>query len=167
MKLYAYDASECDPKKCTSKKLIRMGLLKEASLGTFGRKLLILNPLSIRSISIEDRDFALERGLLVLDMSWDKFEAKMEDMGVGEVHRCIPYLIAANPINYGKPTKLSSAEALAAAVFILGFKDMAEQLMSKFKWGPYFLTLNEELLEAYSEAKSSKEIIDIQSEFIS
>ena len=166
LRLYGYDAKECDPKKCTTRKLIRLGLVKEANLGSLGRKSLILNPLSIRSISVEDKNFALERGILVLDMSWDKFESKMDDMTVGEVHRCLPYLIAANPTNYGKPTKLSSAEALAAAVHILGFKDLAEKLMSKFKWGPHFLTLNHELLEAYAEAETSKEIIKIQKEFI-
>ncbi|MHA1892862.1 MAG: DUF367 family protein [Candidatus Helarchaeota archaeon] len=164
--LYAYDAKECDPKKCTTKKLIRLGLLKQANLDAFGRKLLILNPLALRSISIEDRDFVLKRGILVLDMSWNQFDSKIEQMRKGEVHRCIPFLIAANPINYGKPTRLSSVEALAAATYILGFKEHAKKILSKFKWGLNFITLNHELLEAYADAGSSKEIVEIQKEFI-
>jgi pre-rRNA-processing protein TSR3 len=38
--------------------------------------------------------------------------------------------------------------------------------MSQFKWGPHFLKLNEELLEAYSHAKTSIEVVNIQNEFI-
>ena len=38
--------------------------------------------------------------------------------------------------------------------------------MSHFKWGPTFLILNKELLEAYSEAKTSKDVVKAQYDFI-
>jgi len=75
-------------------------------------------------------------------------------------------LVAANPINYGKPTKLSTVEALAAALYILGEKSKALNILSKFSWGTTFVTLNAELLTAYSQAESSSEIIRIQETFI-
>jgi pre-rRNA-processing protein TSR3 len=76
--------------------------------------------------------------------------------------RCLPILIAGNPVNFGKATKLSTAEALAGALYIAGFKDEAKQLLSIFTWGHTFLELNAELLENYATAKDSAEIVRMQ-----
>lgn len=80
--------------------------------------------------------------------------------------RLLPFLIAANPINYGKPCKLSCVEAIAAAMFISGFKEEAKFLLSKFSWGHSFLELNDELLELYANCKSSQEILDAQKKYL-
>jgi len=75
-------------------------------------------------------------------------------------------LVAANPTYYGRPTILSTAEALAAALFILGERSRAKEILSIFKWGPTFLELNHEPLEAYANADDSTEVVALQRQFM-
>jgi len=55
---------------------------------------------------------------------------------------------------------------LAAALYIAGFSEQAEELLSKFKWGLQFITLNEELLEGYAKAKDSAGVIKVQKDYV-
>ncbi len=75
-------------------------------------------------------------------------------------------MIAGNPVNFGKATKLSTAEAISAALYIAGFKQEAMDLLSIFTWGHSFYELNEKLLDNYSEAKDSSEIVEMQTKFL-
>jgi pre-rRNA-processing protein TSR3 len=74
--------------------------------------------------------------------------------------------MAANPINFGKPYKLSSIEAIAAALYILGEKEQVAAVLSKVNWGIRFIEVNKEPLDLYANAKNSTEIIAIQSLYI-
>jgi pre-rRNA-processing protein TSR3 len=100
-------------------------------------------------------------GLVAIDCSWVHAE-KMFKLSMKGATRCLPYLVAANPVNYGIPTKLSTVEALAAALYITSLKDKARELLSTFKWGLNFIVLNQKRLEAYAQAKNSLEIVELQ-----
>lgn len=54
----------------------------------------------------------------------------------------VPYLLATNPTNYGKPWRLNCVEALAATFYITGFDQHAETLLSSFGWGDSFWKVN-------------------------
>jgi pre-rRNA-processing protein TSR3 len=81
--------------------------------------------------------------------------------------RCLPILIAGNPVNFGKATKLTTAEAIAAALYIAGFKQEAVELLSIFTWGHTFFELNGTLLDSYAQAKDSGEIVRTQNSLCS
>ncbi|HOP09581.1 MAG TPA: DUF367 family protein, partial [Candidatus Methanofastidiosa archaeon] len=124
-----------------------------------------LNPFSQKALSPSDKRF-LKNGVSVLDCSWETAMDIFKKISPRVEARALPYLVAANPVNYGKPTKLSTAEAIAAALYILGEKTKALNMMEKFKWGVTFIQLNNELLERYSNAEDSSEVVRIQNEYL-
>lgn len=164
-RLMIYHAGQCDPKRCTGLKLKRFGLV---SLLKSPREIpsgaVLLNPFSQKAFSRED-EAHVRRGIVALDCSWKRAEEVFASVGARTQGRALPLLMAANPVNYGKISKLSTAEALSASLYILGYKKEGKELLSKFKWGETFLSLNGELLESYSSAGSSKELLRIQNEY--
>jgi pre-rRNA-processing protein TSR3 len=67
--------------------------------------------------------------------------------------------LAANPVNYGRPYELTTAEALAAALYVLGESQRARELLNKFKWGPTFLNLNAAPLDEYARANTVGDVL--------
>jgi pre-rRNA-processing protein TSR3 len=53
-------------------------------------------------------------------------------------------------------------EALAASLYLLNREEQARKILSIYKWGPHFLTLNEPLLTEYQRATTRKEILQIE-----
>ncbi|KAK0608721.1 hypothetical protein LWI29_035048 [Acer saccharum] len=126
-----------------------------------------LSPVGTQSVSKEDYSLIKRKGLAVVDCSW----ARLEDVPFVKLRcaapRLLPWLVAANPVNYGRPCQLSCVEALSAALILCGEEETANLLLGKFKWGHAFLSLNRELLKAYSECENSANIISIQNEWLS
>ncbi|WML67305.1 MAG: putative ribosome biogenesis protein [Methanoregula sp. SKADARSKE-2] len=160
--LYAYRDNSCDPRKCTVKKLERDGFLKIIpGLNRVHKNTLLLDPTAEQALSPADR---FVRSITVLDCSWVVLDTGQ--VASWRVRRALPFLMAANPVNFGKPCKLSSVEALAAAVYILGDRERARELLSKVNWGIRFLEVNAEPLELYSSARDSTEVVKIQSDYL-
>ena len=167
MKLIVYHANEDDPKKCSARKLAKFGYAKlETNIKKTPRDAVLLNPFAEKSLSKEDLENANKNGILAVDCSWKNAEKSFDYLDKKNHSRALPFVVAANPVNYGKPLKLTTLEAFAAAAYILDDIETTEKILSLYKWGPYFLVLNKEPLEEYRKAKNSSEIIKIMKQFI-
>jgi pre-rRNA-processing protein TSR3 len=152
-----------DPEKCTARKLERLG---HADLHTSARATpsgIVLNPFAERALSPTDRHEAGDR-LVALDCSWETAEREAFDFD--GVHRSLPFLVAANPINYGTAFQLNTVEAFAGALAILGEDEQAEEILSTFSWGPTFLELNAEPLDRYARCADSSEVVAVQDDYL-
>merc|ERR1712126_213980 len=156
-----WDVGHCDPKRCSGRKLARLGLVKELKLGARFPGL-CLSPVGTNCVSPDDKSIIKDKGVSVIDCSWARIDETPFHKMKSSHPRLLPYLVAANPVNYGKPCKLNCVEALAAAMYICGYKEEARHYMGKFSWGHAFIELNSELLEEYSKCDSSKEVLEVQ-----
>ncbi len=160
--LFACRDNSCDPKKCTVKRLEARGLIRVFSRFTqVPRNTVLLDPTAKQALSPSDRPVS---SITAIDCSWEVLE--IAPLKTFRNRRALPYLVAANPVNYGRPLRLTSAEALAAALVILGEPEQAAFLLSAFNWGPHFLTLNEEPLSRYALAADSAEVVKIQEDYL-
>ena len=176
MELHVRYEGDDDPEKCTARKLARFDL---ATLHRSVRAVppgLVLDPFADRALSPADcpgnaageGDSAGGRSerdrLIALDCSWET--ARAEAFDLGGPHRSLPFLVAANPVNYGTPFRLTTVEAFAGALAILGERDRAERLLSKFTWGHTFLELNAEPLRRYADCADSAAVVAVQEEYL-
>jgi pre-rRNA-processing protein TSR3 len=152
-----------DPSKCTAAKLIKFRLAQ--SVKYISKKTLILNPFS--PILLSKQDANVSDSICAIDCSWNRFEHELKNRFLAKkvMGRRLPAMLAANPVNYSKLGRLSTAEALAGSLYILGDKCLAKDFMEKFKWGHTFLELNSSLLEDYSNAENQQEILVIEKQY--
>ncbi|MCX8184632.1 MAG: DUF367 family protein [Sulfolobales archaeon] len=168
MFVYVLRYGSDDPEKSTALKLVRKRLAVRARLSELSKCCVLLTVFSDRVFSPEDRELVEKCGIAVVDSSWKSDMELVERVSNSwrGPKRVLPALIAGNPVNYGVISLLSSAEAIAAALYISGYVDEAIRVLSQFKWGMTFLELNRELLELYRRAPSVREVLEIQNEFL-
>jgi pre-rRNA-processing protein TSR3 len=144
--------------------MLKFGLGKEAkTLSAVPTGSVVLSPFAETALSPADLVHA-KRGLVIMDLTWTNIDDFPRLKRVNE--RALPYLLAANPVNWGRPMELSSAEAVMASLIILGEKEQAEQFNERFNWAQEFVRLNGPLLEDYSKARDSSEVVRIQNEYV-
>jgi pre-rRNA-processing protein TSR3 len=168
--VHAIWLAQDDPKKNTAVRLSkRNDLILHERFNRLPRRGIILEPLCGKVLGPEDHPLLLEDGgsLVGLDCSWAHIEESVAQVmeRTKLQGRMLPLLLAANPVNWGKPGKMTTAEALAASLYLVGREEHARRLLGAFRWGEQFFILNEEPLKAYAAAESSAELVDLQFEF--
>ena len=162
-----YHTDEDDPKKCSAKKLNKFGfVILEKNIRKVPKNAVLLNPFAEKSLSKEDLKSALKNGIVAVDCSWKNAEKSFDYLDQMNISRALPFLIASNPVNFGKPFKLTTLEAFAASLYILDEIEHAKDILNIYKWAPHFLELNKQPLEDYRMAKDSKEIIQVMRKYI-
>ena len=167
MELHVRYEGDDDPKKCSARKLARFDLVELHRSARATPPGIVLDPYADVALSPADRgsvDGAASDRLVALDCSWETAEA--EAFRLRGPHRALPFLVAANPVNYGTPFRLNTVEAFAGALCILGERERAEEILSKFRWGHTFLELNEEPLQRYADCADSAAVVAVQSEYL-
>jgi pre-rRNA-processing protein TSR3 len=160
--LIAYRDNSCDPRKCTVKKLERAGFLRIVKkISQIPRNTLLLDPTAEQALSPADKTV---KSITALDCSWEVLDTGA--VRSWRTRRALPFLMAANPVNFGKPCKLTSIEAIAATLYILGEQERAAQILGCVNWGIRFLEVNREPLDLYATAKDSTEIVKFQALFL-
>lgn len=160
MKIQVLMFEQDDPSKCTAAKLVKFGIATRIKHLT--GKDMILNPFAKEFVLKNDRD--LTGSITAIDCSWELAQGMFLRRFAG-LSRKLPPLLAGNPVNYSKVGKLTTAEAIAGALYILDYKELADSVIGKFKWGHTFFDLNQYLLQDYLNAKTTEDVMQIAQEY--
>ncbi|KAI1401001.1 DUF367-domain-containing protein [Hypoxylon fuscum] len=164
-KAACWDLNHCDPKRCSGKKLIRLGLMRDLHMGQRHNGV-VITPNGKHKISPADKELIEQYGAAVVECSWARTgEVQWNKVG-GKCERLLPYLVAANTVNYGKPLRLNCAEALAAAFYICGHPEWAEDVLEHFNYGESFLNINSKILKKYAACADEDEIVKTEKEWM-
>lgn len=147
-KAACWDLGHCDAKRCSGKKLIRLGLMRSLNVGQKHAGV-VVSPKAKTILSPADRETLEQYGAAVVEASWKRIDEVPFSRIGGKCERLLPYLVAANPTNYGRPWRLNCVEALAACFWICGHEEWAREVLASFGYGDAFLDINGALLERY------------------
>ena len=158
-----YYTAQDDPRKNTALRMKKAGHarvvddLKKVPLGG-----VLLNPFAKKALSREDLPDMQKRGLIGLDCSWRQADEAFPLLQGQVKSRALPFLVAGNPAKYGTPFELSTVEAVAAALWIVGEPRLARRVLSCVPWADTFWAVNENPLADYALCETSKEIVEAQ-----
>lgn len=144
---------------------MKLGMMRDLHLGQRHNGV-IITPNGKHVVSPADRELMDQYGAAVVECSWARTKEVQWNKVGGKCERLLPYLVAANTVNYGKPWRLNCVEALAAAFYICGHADWAEQILEPFSYGPSFLEINSSLLKRYAACTDEASVKKTEEEWM-
>jgi pre-rRNA-processing protein TSR3 len=154
-KAACWDFNHCDSKRCSGKRLMHFGLMRELAIGQKFAGV-VISPNAKKVVSPADRELLEQYGAAVVECSWVRVKEVPWTRIGGKCERLLPYLVAANPVNYGRPWRLNCVEALAACFMICGKREWAEVALQHFPYGKPFLEINSQLFERYARCEDEE-----------
>lgn len=162
MKLFMWEFGQNDPKRDSGSKLIRLGYANVIRIGSSFPGIVLSSEASTY-VSAADVQLVVDHGISGINCSWNRLEEiPFDKLGKGRHQRLLPMLLAANQVNYGRPFKLNTAEAMAACLYLTGFKDEARAMLEPFSYGEEFIRLNERELDEYAACSNGAEVEAVQ-----
>ncbi|KAJ5084473.1 hypothetical protein NUU61_009052 [Penicillium alfredii] len=145
---------------------MKLGLMRELHIGQRFPGV-IISPNAKHVVSPADRELLEQNGAAVVECSWVRVKEVPWSRIGGKCERLLPYLIAANTVNYGKPWRLNCVEALAACFYICGHEEWAKDVLKNFRYGEAFLDINSQLLKRYAACQTEEEVKKTEEEWLS
>lgn len=144
---------------------MQLGLMRELSIGQKYPGV-IISPNAKKIISPADRELLEQHGAAVVECSWVRVQEIPWSRIGGKCERLLPYLIAANTVNYGRPWRLNCVEAIAACFYICGHEDWAKEVLKHFRYGDAFLDINSQLLKRYAACSTEEDVKKTEEEWL-
>ena len=164
--LHIIHLDQDDPKKCTAKKMQKFGnALLHTKVHKSPKRGFLLNPLSPEILGPEDKNMInLGASIVALDCSWKQIDESLTtiEKNTKLTNKTLPLVLAANEISWGKVGRLSTVEAFAISLWVLGKEEQARHILKPFRFGEQFIELNKEPLNAYSNAETNIELEKMQ-----
>ena len=164
-KAACWDFNHCDSKRCSGKRLQHFGLLRPLAIGQ-KHSGIVISPNAKAILSPADTPLLEQYGAAVVECSWVRIKEIPWSRIGGKCERLLPYLVAANPVNYGRPWRLNCVEALAACFMICGKTEWAEIILQHFSYGQPFLEINASLFKRYAEAKDEEGVKKVEEKWL-
>ena len=168
VRVVLWEFGQNDAKRDSGSKLVRLGLASSQKIGS-SRSFngIVLSSEATTVLSAADADIVAKHGVAGINCSWNRLgEIPFGTLGKARHQRVLPFLVAANPVNYGRPFKMNTAEAVAAALVIVGADLDANALLEPFAYGQEFLKLNADALGFYAAAADAQAVRLAETNFL-
>lgn len=166
--LYLWIVGEDHPRACTGRRLAAHRLVHVVAPRASAPAAILLDPHADEPLSAADAPRVRRRGLAAVDCSWNRLGVRGRyppggsDAMPRERRRRLPWLRAGNPQHYARLGELNTAEALAAALYVLGAGEQADRLLAATGQGRSFPDLNSLLLREYAAATDAAAVREVE-----
>jgi len=161
LRIFMWEFGQNDARRDSGSKLCRLGYARKLKVG-YSFNGIVLSSEASKVVSKDDLAIIRTDGIAGINCSWNRLtEIPFSSLGKASNQRKLPLLLAANTVNYGKPYKMNTAEALAASLYIAGLKVEAAALMYPFSYGQEFLRINTGFLDLYADCESEAAVASV------